>query len=144
MKLKVQTNYAIHALLYLSRKECSTKKELMSVLGINENFLLKIERCLQNRKWIDTAADGTEEVRLTESPENITLLDVMEVTEGSMKGGPYLEGESGMEKPKAREGTQLYSFYQGLQKLTERYFSSITLRDLLEADEPESFSFGRS
>jgi Rrf2 family protein len=134
MQLKAQTGYAIRFLLYLSGKGHSTRKELVNELGINENFLTKIASYLWSKRWITSFAGGIGGFQLAERPENITLFEVLEVMEGTMKINHDLE-ESGYKKGRDKEDfCPVDQFYAGFQELTERYFSSITLKDLLESE----------
>ena len=81
------TDYAIRVLLYLSKKpygELSTKKEVSERCGIPVSFLAKIVQILSKQRLINIKKGAQGGYILSKKPENITLLEVIEIMEGKI------------------------------------------------------------
>lgn len=79
------TDYAIRILVYMSKKnygELSTKKEVSERCGIPVSFLAKIVQILSKNRLINIKKGSQGGYILTKKPEEITLLDVIELIEG--------------------------------------------------------------
>jgi Rrf2 family protein len=135
MQLKTQTDYAIRTMLYLSENHFATKKEMSSALRINEHYLPKIIKPLRDQKWIASSTGSEGGFAMIGDPEKITLLDIIEVMEGPIQFGMQ---ESSDDQVTA-DASPLNQVYRGYQDYVEQYFSSITLQDLLEQQDMESF-----
>jgi Rrf2 family protein len=84
MQLKRQTIYAIRILMYLARHKSASRNEMSDALGINEFYLPKIIKPLREKKWIISLTGRVGGFELVEKPENITLLEIIEVMEGGV------------------------------------------------------------
>jgi Rrf2 family protein len=133
MQLKTQTDYAIRIMLYLSDKKEGTRKEMAAALGINEFYLPKITRPLRENQWISSLTGSDGGYRLTSRPENITLLDIIELMEGPVNISQHLNQDS--ETPGVVAAHSLRQVFQEYQEQVIKYFSSITLQDLLTQNE---------
>jgi Rrf2 family nitric oxide-sensitive transcriptional repressor len=133
MQLKTKTDYAIRVMLYLSDKKEGTRREMASALGINEYYFPKIIRPLRDKHWISSTTGSVGGFSLIEKPENITLLDIIETMEGSVKFSNFLEEEQCWSQNQSvkENARRVFQFYQ---EHMERYFSSITLKGLLESE----------
>ncbi len=79
------TDYAIRVLVYMSKKkygELSTKKEVAEQCGIPISFLAKIVQILSKHRIINIKKGSQGGYILTKKPEDITLLEVVELMEG--------------------------------------------------------------
>jgi Rrf2 family protein len=126
-------------MLYLSGKKNSTRREMAAALGINEYYLPKIIKPLRDRKWIISVTGSIGGFELVEKPENITLLDIMDVMEGGIKLVDNLENEK-FYSQKSTAGDSVYRILQNYQDVAQKYFSSVTLRDLLESQKQGAFT----
>jgi Rrf2 family protein len=129
MKVKKRTNDSFRVMGYLSENGETSVHEMKASLEIDEGYLSKILRRLCENGLV---VSGIEEVfKLAVKPEDITVLELMEVMEGTMKISPILEqGSEGI--PEKLVGDVLYRVYEGFQNWLEEKLSAITLRDLLE------------
>lgn len=129
MQLKTQTDYAIRVLLYLaSKKVCVSTKEICASLGIAENYMPT--RPLRDKGWISSSYGAMGGYTLIRNPKEITLLDVMEVMEDTVKMNRCLEGDEYCSRF-AVGYCQVHKIYKTFQNFYEWYFSSITIADLL-------------
>ena len=81
------TDYAIRVLIYMSKKpygELSTKKEVSEKCNIPISFLAKIVQTLSKNRIINIKKGSQGGYILTKKPEEITLLEVIEMMEGEI------------------------------------------------------------
>lgn len=132
MKIKMQTDYAIRILIYLSDKqEKVVTKEMASALGISEYYLPKITQRLRNAGILGSSAGTTGGFVLLRKPEDITLFDVMQVMEDTVKFNRCLEDDEYCSRY-ATKTCPVHGVFQVFQNMMEWYFSSLTIQDLLK------------
>jgi Rrf2 family iron-responsive transcriptional regulator len=85
MRLTRQTNYAIRILMYCGANEgrLSRIPEIASAYGVSELFLFKILQPLVEHGMVETVRGRNGGVRLGKPASDITLFDVVRVTEDS-------------------------------------------------------------
>lgn len=85
MRLTKQTNYAIRMLMYCAANEghLSRIPEIAKAYGVSELFLFKILQPLSKAGIVDTVRGRNGGVRLGRPAKDITLFDVVKVTEDS-------------------------------------------------------------
>ncbi|MBL8584204.1 MAG: iron-responsive transcriptional regulator RirA [Rhizobiaceae bacterium] len=83
MRLTRQTNYAIRILMYCGANDgrLSRIPEIAQAYSVSELFLFKILQPLVEAKLVETVRGRNGGVRLARSAEDITLFDVVRVTE---------------------------------------------------------------
>lgn len=83
MRLTRQTNYAIRILMYCAANDgrLSRIPEVASAYSVSELFLFKILQPLVEAKLVETVRGRNGGVRLARPAEDITLFDVVRVTE---------------------------------------------------------------
>lgn len=83
MRLTRQTNYAIRILMYCSANDgrLSRVTEIAGAYGVSELFMFKILQPLVEHGMIETVRGRNGGIRLGKPAEQITLLDVVKVTE---------------------------------------------------------------
>lgn len=83
MRLTRQTNYAFRALMYCAANADSLSRvsTIAKAYGISEAFLFKIINPLSDAGLLETVRGRNGGVRLAKAPRDITLLDVVRVTE---------------------------------------------------------------
>lgn len=83
MRLTKQTNYAIRMLMYCAANEghLSRIPEIAKSYGVSELFLFKILQPLSKAGIVDTVRGRNGGVRLGRPAKDITLFDVVKVTE---------------------------------------------------------------
>ncbi len=129
MQLKIQTDYAIRILMHLTKnKGYSSRKELCTCLGIAGTWLPVAP--LLKTGWIASSYGPTGGYILVEDPKKITLLDVMEVMEDTIKMNRCLETD-GFCSRHAAKNCPVNQIYEAFQDIYEDYFMSVTIEDLL-------------
>src|SRR6218665_3049645 len=85
MRLTKQTNYAVRMLMYCAANsgKLSRIPEIARAYGVSELFLFKILQPLTRAGIIETVRGRNGGVRLPGSAKDITLFDVVRVTEDS-------------------------------------------------------------
>lgn len=85
MRLTRQTNYAIRILMYCAANpnELSRIPEIAKSYSVSELFLFKILQPLAKSGLVETVRGRNGGVRLAKNAEDITLLDVVRITEDS-------------------------------------------------------------
>ncbi|TWH33683.1 MULTISPECIES: iron-responsive transcriptional regulator RirA [unclassified Aminobacter] len=83
MRLTRQTNYAIRLLMYCAANEgrLSRVSEIAAAYSVSELFLFKILQPLVEAKIVETVRGRNGGVRLARPASDITLFDVVRVTE---------------------------------------------------------------
>jgi Rrf2 family protein len=134
MRIQIQTEYAICILVYLASKGNSTQKEMMADLGIDEHYISHIVQLLKNRNWIVLMPGNNGGVALEEEPDNITLLDIIEVTDNISNINFYTEKNNLYTQDRTTNDI-MRQLRRDYDKMKRTHFSSITLGDLLETGE---------
>jgi Rrf2 family iron-responsive transcriptional regulator len=85
MRLTKQTNYAVRILMYCAVNEGALSRvpEIAKAYSVSELFLFKILQPLQKGGLIETVRGRNGGVRLAKPADEITLFDVVKVTEDS-------------------------------------------------------------
>lgn len=132
MQLKIQTDYAIRILLYLSvaNRTCSTK-EISQAMKIAESYSPKIMKRLRDAEFIVSEVGKDGGYRLNKRPSEINLLSIMKITEDTIMFNRCLE-EDGFCSRNAPAICAVHKVYASYQKMTEAYFTEFTLEKLLK------------
>ena len=134
MQLKMQTDYAVRILLFLSSAHgLVTMQELSERLGITKTTIPRTLHMLRRGGLVRSESGISGGYRLAKPPGSITLLDVMELSEDSIKINRCLEEDRFCSRNAAGH-CAVHDIYAGYQEMAERYFGSITIADLLEKD----------
>jgi Rrf2 family iron-responsive transcriptional regulator len=85
MRLTKQTNYAVRMLMYCAANEgrLSRIPEIAKAYGVSELFLFKILQPLNKAGLVETVRGRNGGVRLGKPAKDISLFDVVKVTEDS-------------------------------------------------------------
>jgi Rrf2 family iron-responsive transcriptional regulator len=96
MRLTRQTNYAIRILMYCAANEgrLSRIPEIAAAYTVSELFLFKILQPLVENKLIATVRGRNGGVRLAKPAAEITLFDVVRVTEESFAMAECFENDA--------------------------------------------------
>ena len=122
MQLNVTTDYAIRIVLYLAiKKEITTSKEIGAAMGIPKNYVLKITHKLVEAGIIE---------RLAQKIDDITLLDILNIMEPTMRVNRCLEEDKFCSRY-ATENCPVRGFYCKLQEELEKSLKKMTIKRLL-------------
>lgn len=96
MRLTRQTNYAIRILMYCAANHgrLSRIPEIASAYGVSELFLFKILQPLVEHGLVETVRGRNGGVRLGRSADDITLFDVVRVTEDNFAMAECFENDA--------------------------------------------------
>lgn len=134
MQLKTQTDYIIRILLYLAANSgLSSTQELSGQLGIKRSYLPKILNLMRKEGLILSETGVNGGYRIAKTPSSITLLELMKLSEDSVKINRCLEADRFCSRD-AAGSCAVYDVYAAYQEMAEWYFGSITIADLLEPD----------
>jgi Rrf2 family iron-responsive transcriptional regulator len=96
MRLTRQTNYAIRILMYCeaNRGRLSHVPEIASAYKVSELFLFKILKPLVENGFIDTVRGRNGGIRLAKPATDISLFDVVRVTEDNFSMAECFESDA--------------------------------------------------
>ncbi len=132
MKISTKGRYALRMLVdlaenqrdgYLSLNEISVRQ------NISKKYLEQIVPMLNKARLIRTNRGNKGGYRLNKSADTCTVGDVLRATEGSLAPVACLEYE--VSDCSKREQCSTLYIWKDFYELTNRYFDSITLQDIL-------------
>ncbi|MBX9450592.1 MAG: iron-responsive transcriptional regulator RirA [Neoaquamicrobium sediminum] len=145
MRLTRQTNYAIRILMYCAANEgrLSRIPEIAAAYSVSELFLFKILQPLVENKLVETVRGRNGGVRLGKPASEITLFDVVRVTEDNFAMAECFENDSAdcplIDSCALNEALRkaLGAFFQVLESYTIEDLASarFSLRDRLGIDD---------
>ena len=145
MRLTRQTNYAIRILMYCAANEgrLSRIPEIAAAYSVSELFLFKILQPLVENKLVETVRGRNGGVRLGKPASQITLFDVVRVTEDNFAMAECFENDSAdcplIDSCALNEALRkaLGAFFQVLESYTIEDLASarFSLRDRLGIDD---------
>lgn len=96
MRLTRQTNYAIRILMYCAANEGQLSRipEIAAAYSVSELFLFKILQPLVEAKLVETVRGRNGGVRLGKPADQISLFDVVRVTEESFAMAECFENDA--------------------------------------------------
>lgn len=135
MQLKMITDYVIRILLYMQTKgRTVTLREISESMVITENPLKVALRRLRDEGWVESSTGSEGGWRLVKNLEDTSLLDVMKITEDTIRFNRCLEDDQFCSR-NAVGVCPVHDIYESYQKITEDYFSAIAIGALLKPEE---------
>ena len=132
MQLNITTDYAIRIIVYLGMKGgFAASREVSDNMGIPYGYVLKIARKLVAAEIVTTSTGIYGGISLNKKPEDISLLDLIQVMESTTKINRCLEEDKYCSRF-ATETCPVRRFYCVLQDELESKLSSFTIADLLQ------------
>lgn len=133
MRLTRQTNYAMRILMYCAANDgrLSRIPEIAAAYEVSELFLFKILQPLVENGFVETVRGRKGGVRLGKPARDITLFDVVRVTEDNFAMAECFENDA-VECPLVDS----CALNEALRKALGAFFevlSSYTIEDLVEA-----------
>lgn len=133
MKISTKGRYALRMLLDLAVNENGGYTALRDVAerqNISKKYLEQIVPALHKAEILVTTRGFQGGYKLAREPKNITVGEVLRLTEGNLAPVVCLETEKNTCK-RAGECVTLH-IWEGLQKIISEYLDSITLQDMIE------------
>lgn len=132
MQLSATTDYAIRIILYLLKHNQIVRSvELSEELNIPKTYVLKVTKKMANAGIVKCYQGVNGGIKLVEKTNEITLWDVIDVTENTTMINKCLE-KNGFCYGKRAEDCPVRKVYVFLQKAMQERLQSIKLSDLLE------------
>ena len=130
MQLNISTDYAIRALLYLA--DCgriASSSEIAREMCIPENYLYAVMGKLK-KAGLTSATRGVKGGwSLTKEADEITLLSILDVMEGSVKVSRCLFDERDCNRD-ATGYCSVHAYYKELQGQIENFLGDVTLAQI--------------
>jgi Rrf2 family protein len=124
--LRVMIDLAEHrSERYVPLKEVAERQE------ISEKYLENILKVLVQNGFLSGLRGKGGGYRLTRSPEEYTVGEILYLTEGSLAPVACLDPTSNNSICTRMSECRTYEMWKGLDKLIQDYFSHITLADLM-------------
>lgn len=139
MKISTKGRYALRMLTDLAENQGEgyvSLNEIAERQEISKKYLEQIVPMLNKAGLLRTNRGNRGGYRLNKSAESCTVGDVLRATEGSLAPVACLEYDVN-DCPKKERCCTLY-VWEGLYKITNQYFDSITLRDILDHKNTEA------
>lgn len=130
--ISTKGRYAIRLMLDLAEQNTDTPVTLDAIAtrqDISKKYLESIVKILVTGKLVKGTSGKGGGYFLTRRPEEYTILEILNLTEGSLSTVACLE-ESAEICPR-KDKCKTISMWTGYDKLTKDYFSQITIQDLL-------------
>lgn len=130
--ISTKGRYAIRLLLDLAEQNTTSPVSLDSIAarqGISKKYLESIAKPLVKGKLIKGASGKNGGYSLTRNPDEYTVMEILELTEGSMATVSCLE-EGAKECPRM-DTCKTVSMWRGYDNLANEYFSNIKISDLI-------------
>lgn len=133
MKISTKGLYAVRFMVFLAERGGTDPvplKEIADTTGISRKYLEQIASSLAAAQLVRSIRGASGGYRLSRSAMNISLYDVLTVTEGSLAPVDYLDELSGEASP----GESCYEIFvwRGLHDLIVEYLSGISLQDVID------------
>ncbi len=130
--ISTKGRYAIRLIIDLAENNSSSPVALDAIAtrqNISKKYLESIVKLLVQGKLVKGTSGKGGGYYLTKDPSEYRILDILELTEGSLSSVACLE--AGAEKCPQADKCKTISMWRGYNDLTKEYFSKITIKDLL-------------
>ncbi len=131
MKISTKGRYALRLLLDLASHASEgyiALRDIAERQGISKKYLEQIVPALHKAGILKTNRGYQGGYRLAREPEQITVCEVLRLTEGSLAPVSCAEGDP--DCPRVAD-CLTYPLWRGLYRTVTEYLEGITLRDLL-------------
>ncbi len=132
MKISTKGRYALRLMLDLAQQlptEYVSIKSVATRQGISEKYLEQIIKMLSKSGLVESTRGKSGGYRLTRTPENYTVGEILRVTEGSLAPVSCLEEEHHCENC---DDCVTYEIWQNVLDAINEVVDSITLSYLVE------------
>lgn len=134
MQLNITTDYAIRIILALANRdgEVVSSKDISMTMKIPQKYVLKITRSLVAAELIERRSGVYGGFLLARKPEEISLLEIVEVMEPTMRLNRCLEKDNYCSR-EATDNCPIRKFYINFQNIIEEKFSEVTIKTLIDS-----------
>lgn len=140
MQLNITTDYMIRTMLYLASSQGRrSSADIAEAMFISHGYLSKITNKLKRAGLIGVQKGAGGGFFLARSPKDITLLDLIECSEGNIKINRCLQADAYCNRF-AVDVCPVHRCFQKIQNLLETSLASVTMEDLVNEGEPTLWS----
>jgi len=132
MKISTKGRYALRLMLDLAAQntnELIALRDVSSRQKISVKYLEQISSALCRASLLQSGRGARGGYRLTKTPAEYTVGEILRVAEGSLAPVACLEPEAICER---EQGCVTHAFWTGLAGVINEYVNGITLQDLLD------------
>ena len=132
MKFSTKGRYALRImadLAYNDTGEYIPLKEIAARQDITVKYLEQIIPLLSRAGYVNSVRGNSGGYRLAKTPQEYTVGDILRATEGSL--APIVCLENPANQCERQSQCETLFIWEGLYKLVNEYFDSITLQDIL-------------
>lgn len=133
MKLSTKGKYGLYAMVYLAQHDGSGPQPLKAVAesGVSEDYLEQLLGNLRRAGLVATFRGAQGGYQLARPPEEITVGDIIDATEGPLNISECIQDEGCCQRS---GGCRTRRVWEYLSDSINNLLQSITLRDMLEQD----------
>ena len=133
MRISTKGTYAVQLMIYLARHENEDPialKEVCKETGISKKYLEQIGFTLATAKLVRSVRGASGGYKLARNAKDITMLDILMATEGTLTPVEYMDELSG----EVTDGQTHYEVFvwRKLHKIIKEYLGSVTLQDIVD------------
>lgn len=135
MMVSTRGRYALRVLVDLAEQDSNryiTLREIAERQDISEKYLESIVKDLVKARLLDGLRGKGGGYRLERAPEEIGVLDVLNLTEGSL--APVACLDEGAKLCSRASSCRTLPLWEGLNKVVRDYLGNYTVRDLARQD----------
>ena len=140
MLVSTKGRYALRVLIDMAEHQSENYvplKEIAQRQDISEKYLESIVKALVKGGILAGLRGKGGGYRLNRSPEQYTVREILQLTEGSLAPIACLDEETA---PCARAaGCRTLAMWQGLDRVIREYLDGYTIADLMQAGQPGDF-----
>ena len=133
MKLSTKGKYGLYAMFYLAQHEGSGPQPLKAVaeIGVPEDYLKQLLGNLRRAGLVTTVRGAQGGYQLARAPEDITVGDIIDATEGPLTISECISDEGCCHRSGECRTRRVWEY---LSNSINGLLQSISLRDMLEQD----------
>lgn len=133
MKLSTKGKYGLYAMFYLAQHEGSGPQPLKAVaeIGVPEDYLEQLLGNLRRAGLVTTVRGAQGGYQLARAPEDITVGDIIDATEGPLTISECISDEGCCHRSGECRTRRVWEY---LSNSINGLLQSISLRDMLEQD----------
>ena len=133
MKLSTKGKYGLYAMFYLAQHEGSGPQPLKAVaeIGVPEDYLEQLLGNLRRAGLVTTVRGAQGGYQLARAPEDITVGDIIDATEGPLTISECISDEGCCHRSGECRTRRVWEY---LSNSINGLLQSLSLRDMLEQD----------
>ena len=132
MKISTKGRYALRVMIDIainSKGEYVSVKDIANRQEISKKYLEQIMTMLVKSGLIETTRGNIGGYKLTKTPKEYAIGDILRATEGNLAPLDCLVNNSSCSR---KENCKTYSFWAGLDNVINEYIDNKTLEDLIK------------